>query len=144
MCVLTRQTLSQRGSLHQIAIPELRQNHFQRAPKSIEYTNLHPSAASHLAPAIAYSRLFEQIVLRGVVNQERRAAVYARLQHAHALFSRVPALYDNVIQFVAQKFVDNALVLAAHFNEIGQRAYGRRSVVQALRASAARRTVSVE
>ena len=64
------------------------------------------------------------------MNEKCCASIHARLQQSHALFSRAPGLHHYKVQLVAQKLVDHALVLAAHFKEVRQRAHRRQPLGQ--------------
>ena len=66
----------------------------------------------------------------GVVgmNEEGGAAGYVGLEQMHAGVGGIPALDDDVVQLVAQELVDDALVLAIDFEEVGERAYGSHAV----------------
>ncbi len=66
----------------------------------------------------------EELALRIGVDEEGRAAI-ACLQQPNALFRDAPALHHHVIQLFAQKLVHHAFVLAAHLNEVRQRANRR-------------------
>ena len=121
MHVAQRQPLRVDGILRQIAVPQLGQHRFQRAPKAVQH--FHGIAQRRYAglPNRIVAGL-EELALRIGVNQECRPAV-AGLQHAHAFFRRAPAFHHHVIQLFAQKLVHHAFVLAAHFNEVRQRAH---------------------
>ena len=76
----------------------------------------------------AVTRL-EELALRIGVDQERRAAI-ACLQQRTPSSADAPALHHHVIQLFAQKLVHHAFVLAAHFNEVRQRAHRRHGGTQ--------------
>ena len=45
-------------------------------------------------------------------------------EQTDARVGRVPALDDDVVQLVAQELIDNGLVLAVDFKEVGEGAQG--------------------
>ena len=58
------------------------------------------------------------------MHQECRAAVDVGAQQAQAFVGGVPRLDHDVVQFVAQKVFDDALVAGLNFEEIGEHAGG--------------------
>src|SRR6185437_10032422 len=62
--------------------------------------------------------------------QESGAAIDSGLKQAHALVSSVPAFYDDVVQLVAQKFVDDVLILSIYVEEVGQSAHWRKAAAE--------------
>jgi len=62
------------------------------------------------------------------MNQEGGATVDVAAQQTEALVGGVPGFDNDVIEFVAKEFVDDTLVFAVDFEEVGQRAYGGHSV----------------
>ena len=67
------------------------------------------------------------------MNQECRAAVDVGAQQAQAFVGGIPALDDNVVQFVAQKIFDYAFVARIDFQKIGKHAGGSMSALQGAR-----------
>ena len=62
----------------------------------------------------------------GVVgmDEEGGAAGDVGLEQAHAGVGGVPGFDDDVVELVAEELVDDALVLAVDFEEVGERADG--------------------
>ena len=62
------------------------------------------------------------------VDEEGGAAGDVGLQEMHACVGGVPALDDDVVELVAEELVDDALVLAVDFEEVGEGADGGHAV----------------
>src|SRR5271170_8302713 len=67
------------------------------------------------------------------MDKEGCAAIDIGLQQAHAFICRVPAFHHDVVKFIAQEFVDHALILAVNFEKIGECADGRKTAAQRVR-----------
>ena len=78
------------------------------------------------------------------MHQKRRPPIHIRLQQPHAFVRRVPALHHDIIQLVAQKLIDHALVCAIHFQKIRQRSHRRQPAPLRMSPEDSFRTVSVE
>ena len=81
------------------------------------------------------------------MNEEGGAAADVGLEQVHAGVGGVPALDDDVVQLVAKELIDDALVLAVDFEEVGERADGGHAVECSAcwrRVLKMLRTVSVE
>ena len=68
----------------------------------------------------------------GVVgmDEEGGAAGDVGLEQAHAFVGGVPALDDDVVELVAEELVDDVLVLALDFEEVGEGADGGEVAVE--------------
>ncbi len=54
------------------------------------------------------------------MDKEGRSAFHVGLQQVHACVRGIPALHHDIIQLVAQKLIDHALVLAVDFQKVRQ------------------------
>src|SRR5262249_54489288 len=93
------------------AVSQLRQNHLERVAEAIQYANAVLQRNHAVAVAAVVSGCFGregEFRLRVFgVHEERRAAVNIAAEQTQTFVSRVPRLYDNVIQLVAQEVVYN-------------------------------------
>src|SRR5271170_7593384 len=67
------------------------------------------------------------------MDKERGPAVNIGLEQTHAFIRRIPALHDDIVELIAQEFVDHALILTVNFEEIGECADGRKAAAQRVR-----------
>src|SRR6476620_9603684 len=61
------------------------------------------------------------------MDEEGGATVDVALEQAHAFVGGIPAFDDDVIELVAEIFVNDGFVLAIDFEEVGERAHGRKA-----------------
>ncbi len=57
------------------------------------------------------------------MDEKCRAAIDIGLQYTHAFPGIVPAFYDDIVQLIAEKFIDHVFILAGNFKEIRQHAH---------------------
>ena len=62
------------------------------------------------------------------MHEEGGAAADVGLEEMHAGVGGVPGFDDDVVELVAEELVDDALVLAVDFEEVGEGAYGGHAV----------------
>ena len=101
----------------------------QATAKAIQHANAvfqpHYAAALSIA-AHRRARGKGKLRLRIIrMHKKGRASVDVVLQQPHTFIGRIPALDDDVVQFVAEKFVHDLFILTIHLKEVGQSPRGR-------------------
>ena len=113
---------------HDVAIAQLRQNHFQRLAKAIQHADrvLQRHNLSRRRSAvrgfIQHERKLRLRIFR--MHQEGRAAIDIAAQQAQTFIRRVPRFHHDVVQFVAQKVFHDALVARLDLQKVSQHADG--------------------
>ena len=107
------------------SVAQLGQHGFQRCAESVEnaHTVLERDDALGGLQTIGDSQLPVRILL--AVDEEGGATGDVGGEQTDARVGGVPALDDDVVQLVAQELIDDGLVLAVDFEEVGEGAEGR-------------------
>ncbi len=111
-----------------VALAQLGQDGFERCAEAVEHADAVLQAHDAFAAGLRAGGLGGiegELGLRIVrMDEEGGAAIDIALQQAHAFVGGVPAFDDDVVELVAQIFVDDGFVLAVDFKEVGERADG--------------------
>ena len=122
---------------HDVTIPKLRQDHFERLTESVQHANRVLQRDDRIVErgvVQAFIRDKRKLCLRVFrMHEECRAPVDVGAQQAQAFVGSVPRLDHDEVQFVAQKVFDNALIAGLDFEEIGEHTGGSVSSLQRAR-----------
>src|SRR6185437_8193846 len=110
------------------AFAQLGQDHLKRLTEAVQYADAVLERNDTVGGVRGTLHAFGEgeSSLRVVrMHQEGGAPRNVGVKHAHALIGRIPTLHHDVVQLIAQKLVDDALILSLDLEEVRERSHRR-------------------